>query len=290
MIHVGTSGYGYGHWRDVFYPRRLPARQWLAWYARVFPTVELNATFYRLPTASTVDGWREGTPAGFRFAAKGSRYLTHMKRLKDPGEGIDRYFELILRLGRKLSVVLWQLPPQMNRANPDRLAQFLDKLPRRGLRHAVEFRSAAWYTPQICDVLDAHGAAFCEHDLVAQRPPRVTGGFRYLRFHGATGKYAGRYGRRGLRPWARDLIASPHEAWVYFNNDRFGHAINDALDLAELLGDPSGRLRLARAAGVGPGAESRKPLARERLHSRNALRDARRAFAAEMERPRPHRD
>jgi len=238
VIHVGTSGYVYAHWRDVLYPRGLPARQWLAHYARVFSTVELNATFYRLPAASTVDGWREGTPAGFRFAAKGSRYLTHMKRLKDPGEGIGRYFDLILRLGKKLSVVLWQLPPQMNRADPDRLAQFLAKLPRGRLRHAVEFRSAAWYTEEVCDVLDAHGAAFCEHDLVAAAPPRLTGGFRYLRFHGATGRYGGRYGKRGLRPFADELRRWPRDAYVYFNNDRFGHAVHDALDLSELLGDP----------------------------------------------------
>ena len=139
----------------------LPAKRWLSHYTRFFSTVELNATFYRLPTASAVDGWRQGTPTDFRFAAKGSRYLTHMKRLKDPGEGIDRYFELILRLRRKLSVVLWQLPPQMNKPDPERLARFLEKLPRRaGLRHAVEFRSDAWYTSEICDVLDAHRDAF----------------------------------------------------------------------------------------------------------------------------------
>ena len=257
MIHVGTSGYVYGHWRELFYPQGLPARQWLAWYAQVFATVELNATFYRLPTASAVDGWREGTPPGFRFAAKGSRYLTHMKRLKEAGPGLQRYFDLVLRLGNKLSVVLWQLPPQMNRADPDRLAQFLQKLPREGLRHALEFRSAAWYTPAICDVLDAHGAAFCEHDLVAARPPRLTGGFRYLRFHGATGKYSGRYGRRALRPVARDLMASPEETWVYFNNDRFGHALADALDLSDLLGHP--------------------------LHWPHAVRDPRRARGAAVE-------
>lgn len=236
MIHLGTSGYVYRHWRRVFYPDGLPAGRWLDHYSRVFWTVELNATFYRLPTAKAVDGWREGTPAGFRFAAKGSRFLTHMKRLKDAGPGIDRYFELILRLKRKLSVVLWQLPPQMNRADPDRLARFLERLPRRGgLRHAVEFRSDAWYTAEICQVLDAYGAAFCEHDLVAARPPRLTGNFRYLRFHGATGKYRGRYGRRALRKLAGDLVRRPDDAYVYFNNDIGGHAIADALDLSALL-------------------------------------------------------
>ena len=257
MIHLGTSGYVYAHWREIFYPKGLPARQWLAHYARIFRTVELNATFYRLPTAKAVDGWREGTPEGFLFAAKGSRYLTHMKRLKDVGDGIDRYFDLILRLGRKLSVVLWQLPPQMNRADPERLARFLEALPRKGLRHAVEFRSAAWYVDSVCDVLDAHGAAFCEHDLVAPRPPRMTGGFRYLRFHGATGKYRGRYGKRALAPLARDLLARREDAYVYFNNDIGGHAIRDALDLSDLLGD--------------------------RIHSGDAVRDPRRTHRAAVE-------
>jgi uncharacterized protein YecE (DUF72 family) len=238
VIHLGTSGYVYAHWRSIFYPQGLPAHDWLTHYARVFRTVELNATFYRLPTAKTVDGWRKTTPRGFLFAAKGSRYLTHMERLKDPGPGVDRYFELLLRLGRKLSVVLWQLPPQMDRADPGRLDRFLERLPGRGPRHAVEFRSAAWYTEEVCRVLDAHGAAFCEHDLVAARPPRLTGGFRYLRFHGATGKYAGRYGKRALRPVARDLLRRPLDAYVYFNNDRSGHALQDALDLGGLLGEP----------------------------------------------------
>jgi len=238
MIRVGTSGYAYDHWRHVFYPKGLPARRWLEYYARIFSTVELNTTFYRLPTASAVDRWRDETPPGFRFAAKGSRYLTHMKRLTDPGPGIDRYFELIHRLGKKLSVVLWQLPPQMNRADPERLARFLEWLPRHGLRHAVEFRSPSWYSAEVCAVLDAWGAAFCEHDLVRLRPPRVTGGFRYLRFHGATGKYRGRYGKRALRPFAKDLMTWPGDAYVYFNNDHFGHAIRDALDLSELLGEP----------------------------------------------------
>lgn len=240
MIHLGTSGYVYDHWRRLFYPEGLPAGRWLEHYARFFSTVELNATFYRLPTAKTVDGWREGTPRGFRFAAKGSRYLTHMKRLKDAGPGLDRYFELALRLGRKLSVVLWQLPPQMNRADPERLLRFLERLPRKGPRHAVEFRSAAWYTEEVCEVLDARGAAFCEHDLVDARPPRITGGFRYLRFHGATGKYRGRYGKRALRPFARSLAAFRGDSYAYFNNDHFGHALRDALDLSELLGGPVG--------------------------------------------------
>src|SRR6266850_3654501 len=124
-------------------------------------------------------------------------------------------------------------------------------------RHALEFRSPSWYSAEVCDVLDAWGAAFCEHDLVRLRPPRVTGGFRYLRFHGATGKYRGRYGKRALRPFARDLARWPGDAYVYFNNDHFGHAIRDALDLGDLLGD--------------------------RIHCTDAVRDARGAPPAPLE-------
>jgi uncharacterized protein YecE (DUF72 family) len=251
LIHLGTSGYSYDHWRHIFYPRGLPTKAWLKHYSQIFSTVELNATFYRLPADSAVDGWREGTPKGFRFAAKGSRYLTHMKRLLDPGPGIDRYFERISRLGTKLSVVLWQLPPQMDKANPMRLQGFLDKLPRQGLQHAFEFRSEAWYTNDICDLLDAYGAAFCEHDLVRMKPPRTTGGFRYLRFHGTSGKYHGLYGRRALRPVARDLLRSSADAYVYFNNDLQGHALKDAMDLNDLLtADSAHALRDSGRAGA----------------------------------------
>ena len=150
-IRVGTSGYVYKHWRNLLY-EGVPASGWLERYAQVFDTVELNATFYRLPSASMVDGWRQRTPRGFLFACKGSRYITHMKRLKDPGPGLQRYFELALRLGSKLGPILWQLPPQMNRPDLARLDDFLAIVPQQ-LRHAVEFRSSAWYTDEVCGVL-----------------------------------------------------------------------------------------------------------------------------------------
>jgi uncharacterized protein YecE (DUF72 family) len=232
-IRVGTSGYVYAHWKHLLY-EGIPAAKWLERYAQVFDTVELNATFYRLPSASMVDGWRARSPRGFLFACKGSRYLTHMKRLTDPGPGLDRYFEVVLRLREKLGPILWQLPPQMSRPDAARLDAFLYRVPQQ-LRHAVEFRNAGWYTDEICEVLDRHGAAFCEHDLVDRSPPAHTGGFRYIRFHGATGKYRGRYGRPGLRKWARDLETYAGDAYVYFNNDVHGHAVRDALDLLELL-------------------------------------------------------
>ena len=236
-VLVGTSGFVYGHWKGVLYPPELPQRLWLARYAAEFGTVELNNTFYRLPRPEAVARWREETPPGFVFAAKGSRFVTHMKRLLEPGPALSRYFEPVARLGEKLRVVLWQLPPRW-RANPERLAAFLAALPRAGgLRHAVEFRDESWYDDAVCDLLDAHGAAFCEHDLVRRRPPRLTGGFRYVRFHGSTGKYRGRYGAEALAPWARDLArhAARGDAFVYFNNDAGGHAVRDARELLALL-------------------------------------------------------
>jgi len=186
------------------------------------------------------DGWRDGTPPGFLFACKGSRFLTHMKRLLEYGEGLDRFFGVVNRLGRKLGPVLWQLPPQMTKPDTGRLETFVKHLPRH-TRHVFEFRSEGWYTEEVCRVLDRHGVAFCEHDLVKKRVPRITGGFRYLRFHGTTSKYGGRYGRRGLSPYARDLRAWSRrgaDAFVYFNNDLHGHALMDALELSQLLGEP----------------------------------------------------
>ncbi len=239
-IHLGTSGFVYKHWKGLLYPEKLPARRWLERYAQVFSTVEMNTTFYRLPTAEAVDRWRDESPKGFIFAFKGSRFLTHMKRLTDTTVGVRRYFDLVLRLGSKLGPILWQLPPQMTRPDPERLARFLAAMPK-GTRHAFEVRSDGWYTDEVCDVLDRYGCAFCEHDLVRRQPPRVTGGFRYIRFHGATGKYQGRYGRDGLEPWAKDLKSwrrKGREAWVYFNNDLHGHALYDALELSDLLGEP----------------------------------------------------
>lgn len=235
---VGTSGFVYKHWKKIFYPPEVPAARWLDFYANVFPTTELNTTFYRLPRPEAVDRWRDQSPPGFLFAVKGSRFITHLKRLLDPAEPLDRYFERVLRLGSKLGPVLWQLPPQMKEVDLPRLENFLQHLPN-GVRHVFEFRAEAWHSPQVADLLDGYGAGFCEHDLLRRPVPRITGGFRYLRFHGATGKYQGRYGKPGLRRHARELSrwkAGGQDAYVYFNNDLQGHALFDALDLSELLG------------------------------------------------------
>jgi uncharacterized protein YecE (DUF72 family) len=145
----------YRHWRGLLYPEGLPQRRWLERYVELFDTVEMNATFYRLPSKETVERWRDLVPRGFVFAVKGSRYLTHLKRLLDPGQGLARFYEPVARFGPKLGPVLWQLPPHMK---PDlgRLDAFLARLP--AGRHAVEFRDPGWYTEETCAVLDRHGA------------------------------------------------------------------------------------------------------------------------------------
>lgn len=250
MLWIGTSGFVYRDWSRVFYPEGLPTRAWLGYYAQVFRTCELNATFYRLPTPEAVDRWRESTPEGFLFACKGSRFLTHMKRLKDSGQGLRRYFERVDRLGRRRGPVLWQLPPGM-RLDLPRLEAFLEALPPG--RHAFEFRSPEWYVDPVADLLDHHGAAFCEHDLVNRPPPRLTGGWRYLRFHGATGKYQGRYGRGRLRKIAANLTQRRGDAYAYFNNDYGGNAILDAMDLLDLTGQPAAAISyVTQPAAVTP--------------------------------------
>lgn len=236
---MGTSGYAYRHWRGVLYPPGLPQKRWLEHYAARYPTVELNATFYRLPTASAVEGWRARVPPSFRFACKGSRFLTHMKRLADTSTGLERFFTPVRGLETQLAVVLWQLPPQMDRPDAGRLESFAQALPR-DVRHAFEFRDAAWYVPAVARVLSAHGIALCEHDLLPPVPPRARPDvpFRYLRFHGAGVRYGGSYGRSGLAPVARDLDAwrrSGGDAFVYFNNDIGGGAVHDADALTALL-------------------------------------------------------
>jgi uncharacterized protein YecE (DUF72 family) len=260
-ILVGTSGYVYRHWRELFYAG-VPAARWLSHYAAAFPTVELNATFYRLPSVEAVRNWRRQTPAGFVFACKGSRYLTHNKKLGDPAASLERFFDRVRHLGDKLGPVVWQLPPQLKRADLGRLERFLALLPR-DPRHAVEFRSAAWYSEETCALLDRFGVAFCEHDLVAVRPPRPTGGFRYVRFHGHGAKYAGRYGREGLAGAAASLARwrdAGRDAYVYFNNDVGGHALLDAFDLADLLTGREDRPTPVSASGTAaaPWRESRR--------------------------------
>jgi uncharacterized protein YecE (DUF72 family) len=238
---VGCSGWQYRHWRGNFYPSDLPAARWFEHYASVFDTVEINNTFYRLPGAETFAAWASRAPVRFEFAIKASRFLTHMKKLKDPEEPLERLFSRMRPLGPHRGPVLYQLPPSW-RIDLDRLCRFLSILPR-GVRHAIEFRDPSWYGDDTRALLTRHRVALCLHDMPgsATGQERV-GPFVYVRFHGATSKYGGGYPEHRLRAWAEWLDAQRDagaDVYAYFNNDVGGHAPRDALTLRRLMEEGS---------------------------------------------------
>lgn len=230
-LFVGTSGWQYRDWRGVLYPRGLPQRLWLEEYAAGFATVELNNAFYRLPEPETFAAWRARTPADFRIAVKASRFLTHIKRLRDPGEPVQRLMTRAAYLGDRLGPVLLQLPPTL-RADPALLDACLRCFPT-GTRVAVEPRHESWWIDDIRAVLERNGAALCWADT-AERPVTPlwrTTDWGYLRLHTGSAEPWPRYHESTLVTWVRRLT----EAWpdacdihVYFNNDPGGAAIHDA--------------------------------------------------------------
>lgn len=215
----------------------LPQARWFEHYASVFDTVEVNNTFYRLPDAATFKMWKGRAPAGFLYAVKASRYLTHMKKLKDPEEPISRFFERASHLGARLGPVLYQLPPRWERDLP-RLEEFLSLLPKRRL-HAVEFRDPSWYGDETYALLKRAGVALCLHDMRGSESPLVfVGPFVYVRFHGSGPKYGGRYPDSEIERWAgrlRGEIRRGRDVYVYFNNDRGGQAPRDAVRLRDAI-------------------------------------------------------
>lgn len=234
---IGTSGWEYDHWRGTFYPVDLPKERWLEHYVTHFETVELNASFYRLPAASTFGRWAGRVPSGFRFAVKASRYLTHVKRLNDPEEPLDRLWSRANRMGDRLGPMLYQLPPRW-RPNLERLGQFLEALPR-GVDQAVEFRDSRWYRPEVLALLEQHRVALCLHDMPGSATqPMPVGPLVYLRFHGAGMRYAGRYPDATIEAWAERIgtwIEEGRPVWAYFNNDGGGQAVTDAVRLREAV-------------------------------------------------------
>jgi uncharacterized protein YecE (DUF72 family) len=235
VLFVGTSGWQYAHWRERFYPRGVAQRRWLEWFAERFQTVELNNSFYRLPAETAFDGWRDGTPDDFRFAVKMSRFLTHIKRLRDPQDPVSLFCSRAERLGPKLGPVLVQLPPRLE-ADPDRLAAALACFPR-DVRVAVEFRDASWFTDAVRQVLEEHRAALCLADGAAVSVPTWrTADWGFVRFHWGGGTPEPCYPRATLRRWADRLAqtwSADADVFVYFNNDQLGCAIRDAAAFAE---------------------------------------------------------
>lgn len=255
-IHIGTSGWVYPHWRGVFYPPDLPQSCWYNHYAKEFDTVEINYSFYRLPSEQAFDHWREQAPEGFVYAVKANRYITHVKRLKDAADPLERFLSRARQLGEKLGPILWQLPPRW-RANTERLETFAALLTpnrsaeasalsltearsRRSLTHAFEFRDPRWFVEPVRDILERHRLAFCIFDMPGLPCPAwVTSDVVYLRFHGSGEVYGDQYGREALRPWAtriQEWLCEGHDVYAYFNNDPFGYAVDDALELRQLMG------------------------------------------------------
>jgi uncharacterized protein YecE (DUF72 family) len=235
-IKIGTSGWSYDHWAGVFYPDRLPAARRLGFYGSCFDTVEIDATFYRLPSEHAVASWRDAVPDGFAFAVKGSRLVTHFLRLSDVDEAIATFLGRMSLLGERLDVVLWQLPPNLP-ADTALLERFLERLPAGRVRHAVEFRNESWLTAETFAVLRGFGAA---HVHVSSDVMPVdmtpTADFVYARFHGTASGH-GAYDAPALEPWVlRQQAEGGHDCYAYFNNDAGGHAPIDAARLVEMLG------------------------------------------------------
>lgn len=228
--YIGTSGFHYNHWKGVFYPSDLRKSAWFQFYADHFDTVEINNTFYHLPLAKTFDAWREAAPPGFCYALKFSRYGSHVKRLKSPRGIVKKFLTRAERLKKFLGPILVQLPPNW-KANPDRLAAFLEAAPS-AHRWTIEFRDPSWLCDQVYEILKAHNASLCIHDMIEDHPRPITTGWVYLRFHGE--HYGGSYSPQYLTARAkeiRDCLANGLDVYAYFNNDAHGYAVQNAADL-----------------------------------------------------------
>lgn len=242
-IYIGTSGWSYKAWGRSFYPEEVPERQHFEFYATQFSTVEINATFYRLPAEKTVSGWFEKAPPGFIFAVKGSRGITHYQRLKPEASSPEFFLERIRVLKDRLGPILWQLPPNFTK-DPERLQEFLSHLPQ-GFRYAMEFRHPSWVAPEIHELLSRYGVA--NVSLSSLRMPmdlRITAPFAYVRFHGLEGGAAHDYTREELQPWSSFLRKCAREgvdAFVYFNNDGNTRAPINAQALIEMVGQAAVR-------------------------------------------------
>jgi uncharacterized protein YecE (DUF72 family) len=238
MIRIGTSGYHYKHWIGRYYPAGIKPAKMLEHYLRDFDSVELNNTFYRLPDESTFDAWRDSTPDDFLFAVKGSRFITHMIKLKDAQRGLTNFLPRAERLREKLGPILWQLPPGW-KVNLERLEEFLSLLPREH-RYAFELRNPTWMTDDVYELLRKYDAAFCIYELTGfQSPIELTANWTYIRLHGPTQfKYQGSYSDAQLEAWAKRIRTWSRKLdaiYVYFDNDDRAYAVDNALTLKKMV-------------------------------------------------------
>ena len=236
-VRIGTSGWHYKHWLGAFYPANLRPKDMLAWYMERFDTVELNNSFYHLPPRETFEAWRRSTPASFCFSVKGSRYITHRKKLNDPAPALARFMEPVESLADKLGPILFQLPPRWT-CNVPRLTAFLDALPR-SHRYTFEFRDSSWHDPVVYRALGRHNVAFCLYEFDGfETPYQLTADFVYVRLHGPGRKYQGDYSSQQLRGWARRIARWRQRlkaVYVYFDNDQAGYAAKNAAELKSMV-------------------------------------------------------
>jgi uncharacterized protein YecE (DUF72 family) len=237
-IRIGTSGFHYRHWVGPFYPPKTSAARMLDFYVQHFDTLELNNSFYRLPTIQAFECWRDSTPRNFVFAVKASRFITHNKKLKDPENALENLLPRAEHLGNKLGPILFQLPPKW-KVNVERVRELLEVLPKEH-RYAFEFRELSWLKPEINRVLEEFNAAFCIYQLAGYHTPlEITADFSYVRLHGPeAGKYQGSYSDERLGNWARWIQEQSKRLkaiYVYFDNDQAGYAAQNALRLREMV-------------------------------------------------------
>ncbi len=241
---IGTSGYNYSHWEGVFYPKEWPKNKLLEYYSQFFNSVELNVTFYRLPNQSVFKNWQRKTPSEFKFVIKGSRFITHVKRLKEVKNSLEMFFENASYLGEKLICVLWQLPASF-KFNLERLKGFIaelknNKLAKRVL-HSFEFRDKSWFNQKTFKVLREENINLCIADSPRWPSQEVlTSNFLYLRFHGGKILYGSEYSEEELKKWTektKKWLKEVDTLFVFFNNDAYGFAIKNAKRFKELLNE-----------------------------------------------------
>lgn len=235
LLRIGTSGWNYNHWHENFYPSDQPKSKWLEYYCQYFNTVEVNATFYRLPKAETFEKWHKRTPANFLWAVKASRYLTHIRRLKEPKEPLDRFYQATKHLREKLGPLLFQLPPNMH-FDEELLCEFCQAL-EPTQRHTLEVRHASWIDDRLFSMLQRYHIAFCISDTAGRFPyhEAVTADFIYIRLHGSKQLYASDYSEEELQTWSDKIRKWNKDTYVYFDNDFNGYAPKNAKYLLELL-------------------------------------------------------
>lgn len=240
-IWVGTSGWHYDHWRERFYPRELPKPKWLEFYSRSFATVELNNSFYRLPSEKAFASWRDYSSQSFAFAVKVSRFITHLKKLRDAEEPLTNFLSRAKLLEEKLGPLLYQLPPNLHR-NEQLLESFLSMLPS-SLSHVFEFRHQSWLVQEVFSLLRRYNIGFCIFDMPDFITPiEVTADFAYIRFHGSSMMYGGCYSDEELTDWAQRIAGLAQDVkavYAYFNNDAEGFAVSNALTLMRKLSEIS---------------------------------------------------